>query len=80
MKFETQPSSKMSLLEKAGMYELYAQNNKLHFNVGNQTLDATKDITALTANSSFIQITAICAGSFTQMEKTLGKYNVQQEN
>lgn len=62
VKFETQPSSKMSLLEKAGMYELYAQNNKLHFNVGNQTLDATKDITALTANSSFIQITAICAG------------------
>lgn len=59
VKFDENPSSKVSLLKKEGMYELYAENNKLHFDVGGQVLQSDRSIEDLSKVNSFIQLTAV---------------------
>lgn len=56
------PSStaKASVIKKEGMYELYFQDDKVHFQAGDQTLTASQTLTSLTAASSFVQLTAVC--------------------
>lgn len=59
VKFNGTPSSKMSLLKKEGMYEVYAENGRLYFDAGGQVLEAGRTVEELTATNSFIQLTAV---------------------
>ena len=59
VKFNGTPSSKMSLLKKEGMYEVYAENGRLYFDAGGQVLEAGRTVDELTATNSFIQLTAV---------------------